>query len=119
MRSSRKLFKMPGESWKLRCQQICLAKIGRRKYSKTSSTSDTRKTKCACICEADESARKRSEGTLHKDHEDHIAGKGINSLSHDNLVQKFIPMPQTMKIPEAKAAVEKEWEHWRKYQHHS
>ena len=27
----------------------------------------------------------------------------------DNLVDKFIPMPQAMKIPAAKAAVDKEW----------
>ena len=31
-------------------------------------------------------------------HEDHIAGKGDNSLQHYNLVHKFIPMPQAMKI---------------------
>ena len=36
-------------------------------------------------------------------HEDHIAGKGDNSLQHYNLVHKFIPMPQAMKIPAAKA----------------
>ena len=48
------------------------------------------------------------EGSLHKYHEGHIAGKGINSLSHYNLVCKFILMPQAMKIPDAKAAVEKE-----------
>ena len=30
------------------------------------------------------------------------------------LVHKFIPMPQAMKIPAAKAAVDKEWEKWRK-----
>ena len=40
-------------------------------------------------------------------HEDHIAGKGENSLQHFNLVHKYIPMPQAMKIP---AAVDKEWE---------
>ena len=57
--------------------------------------------------EADESAKQRMEGTLHKDHEDHIAGKVINSLNHYNLVLKFIPMPQAMNIPEAKAAVDK------------
>ena len=50
------------------------------------------------------------EGSLHKDDEDHIAGKGMNSLSHYNLVHKFIPMPQAMKIPDAKAAEDKEWE---------
>ena len=31
----------------------------------------------------------------------------MNSLSHYNLVHKFIPMPQAMKIPDAKAAVVK------------
>ena len=48
-------------------------------------------------------------------HQDHIAGKGENSLQHYNLVYKFIPMPQAMKIPEAKAAVDKELENWRKF----
>ena len=43
-------------------------------------------------------------------HEDHIAGKGENSLQHYNLVHKFIPMPQALKILAAKAAVDKEWE---------
>ena len=33
-----------------------------------------------------------------------------NSLQHYNLVHKFIPMPQAMKISAAKAAVDKEWE---------
>ena len=37
-------------------------------------------------------------------HEDHIAGKGENSLQHYNLVHKFIPMPQAMKIPAAKSS---------------
>ena len=44
------------------------------------------------------------------DHEDRIAGKGENSLQHFNLVHKFIPMLQAMKIPAAKAAVDKECE---------
>ena len=39
-----------------------------------------------------------------------IAGKDDNSLQHFNLVHKFIPMPQVMKIPAAKAAVDKEWQ---------
>ena len=42
--------------------------------------------------------------------EDHIEGKGENSLQHYNLVHKLIPMPQAMKIPAATAAVDKEWE---------
>ena len=39
-----------------------------------------------------------------------FAGPGENSLQHYNLVHKLIPMPQAMKIPAAKAAVDKEWE---------
>ena len=53
----------------------------------------------------------RMEESLPKYHEDHIAGKGDNSLQHYNLVHKIIPMPQkALKIPAAKAAVDKEWE---------
>ena len=68
------------------------------------------KTKLACILEADESTRLRMGNSLPNHHEDHIAGKGDNSLQHYNLVRKFILMPQAMKIPAAKAAVDKEWE---------
>ena len=50
------------------------------------------------------------EGSQSKSHEDHIAGKGMNSLSRYNFVHKFVPMPEAMKIPDAQAAVEKEWE---------
>ena len=39
-----------------------------------------------------------------------LQGKGHNSLQHCNLVHKFIPKPQALKIPAAKAAVDKEWE---------
>ena len=35
--------------------------------------------------------------------------------THYNLVHKFIPVPQAMKIPAAKAAVDKDWENWRKF----
>ena len=66
--------------------------------------------KLACVLEASESTRLRMGESLPNHHEDHIAGKGENSLQHYNLVHKFIPMPQAMKIPAAKAAVDKEWE---------
>ena len=82
-------------------------KLQRGKCRAACRTVEEHKTKYACIVEADESTRKRMEGSLHKYHEDHIAGKEMNSLSHYNLVHKFIPMPQAMKIPDAKAAVEK------------
>ena len=79
-------------------------------YSETCRTSGIRQTKYACIVEAGASTRKRMEGTLHKGHEDHFAGRGINSLNHYNLVHKCIPVIQAMNIPDAKAAVDKERE---------
>ena len=75
-----------------------------------SGGSDKNKTKLACILEANESTRMRMGNSEPHNHEDHIAGKGENSLQHYNLVHKFIPMPQAMKIPAAKAAVDQEWE---------
>ena len=39
-----------------------------------------------------------------------IAGKGDDSQKHYNLAHKLMPMLQAMKIPAAKAAVDKEWE---------
>ena len=62
------------------------------------------------VLEADESTRMRMGNSIPHHHEDHIAGKGENSLQHYNLVHKFIPVPQAMKIPAAKAAVDKKWE---------
>ena len=41
-----------------------------------------------CILEADETKRLRMEGIEPRIHEDHIAGKGDNSLHHYNLVHK-------------------------------
>ena len=62
--------------------------------------------------EAHESTRKRLESTHPRNHEDHIDEQGFNSISHHYSVQKYIPMlqamPLAMKIPDAKAAVDKE-----------
>ena len=77
------------------------------KYGETRSKTNDFKSKFACILEASESTRMRMEESLPKYHEDHIAGKGDNSLKHYNMVHKFIPMPQAMEIPAAKAAVDK------------
>ena len=80
------------------------------KKGETRSKTNDFTSKFACILEAGESTRMRVEEPLPNYHEDHIAGKGDNSLQHHNLVHKFIPMPQAMKMPAAKAAVDKEWE---------
>ena len=74
-----------------------------------SGASNKIKTKLACILEAGESTRMRMGESLPTYHEDHIAGKGENSLQHYNMEHKISPMPQAMKIPAAKAAVDKEW----------
>ena len=65
------------------------------------------KTKHACIVEADESTRIRLKGAPSRYHGDHISAKGINSLSRYNLVHKFSPILQALKILDAKAAVER------------
>ena len=80
------------------------------KNGKTRNKPNDFKSKFACILEASESTRLRMEESLPNYHEDHIAGRGDNSLQHCNLAHKFVPMPQAMKIPAAKAAVDKEWE---------
>ena len=76
----------------------------------TRGKSNEIKSKLACILEASESTRLRMGESLPNHHEHHIAGKGYNSLQHYNLGHKFILMHQAMKIPAAKAAVDKEWE---------
>ena len=68
------------------------------------------KTKLSCILEADEFTRLRMRNSIPHHHEDHIAGKGDHSLQHYNLVHMFILMSLVVKIPAAKAAVDKEWE---------
>ena len=72
----------------------------------TCSSTDNRETNFACIVEAGESTRRLLQGcrSSPKDHEDHIAGKGINSQNHQNLVHKFIALPKAMKTSGAKAA---------------
>ena len=73
------------------------------------------KSKFASILKASESVRLHTGEPLPTHHEAHLARKGENSLQHYNLVHKFIPMPQAVKIPAAKAAVDKEWKNWRKF----
>ena len=99
------------KNWKHQRLQPCLSRHARKsKHGETRSKTNDFKSKFACILEASESTRLRMEESLPNYHEDHIAGRGDNSLQHYNLVHKFIPMPQAMKIPAAKAAVDKEWE---------
>ena len=52
----------------------------------------TNSEKRACIVEAHESTRKRLERTPPKEQEDHTAKKWFKSLSHYDIVHKFIPV---------------------------
>ena len=71
---------------------------------------------CLC-CWCRRKHETKVEGAVHKYHQDHITEKGKNSLTHYSLVLKFIPMPQAVKILDAKPAVVKEWDNWRKSLH--
>ena len=78
------------------------------KESKIGSDKEFR-TMYACMVESHQSTRQRAESLQSKSHEYRIAGEGFTSMNRHNLVHKFIPMPQAMKIPDAKSASHKEW----------
>ena len=78
------------------------------KHGETRGKTNECKTRLACILEASESTRLRMEDSL--PNWGPYCRKGSNSLQHYNLVHKFIPMPQAMKVPAAKTAVDKECE---------
>ena len=94
-------------------------KIQMKSSGETHRNIGKRKTKYACVVDADESTRPRLEGAGHKPHQDHISAKGTISFTYYSLLHKFIPMPRATKIPDAKAALEKEWENLRKFRHGS
>ena len=56
-----------------------------------------------------ESTRMRMGNSIPHCHQDHIAGKRESSLQHYNFVHNFVPVPQALKIPAAKAAVDKDF----------
>ena len=85
-------------------QHPCIAKANAK--PKIAFEKNT-KTMCGCVVASHEFTRQRAESSQSKNREDHIAGKGLFSMSHSNLAHKFIPMPQAMKIPDAKAAVDR------------
>ena len=107
IRNSRRPSRTRVRSWKQQWLLLCPIKL--RKIV-GNGASNKIQTNLACILEADESTRMRMGNSIPHHHEDHITGTSENSLQHYKLVHKFIPMSQAMKIPAAKAAVDKEWE---------
>ena len=69
-----------------------------------SGVSNKIKTNLACILEVDESTRMRMGNSIPHHHQEHIAGKGENSLQHCNLVHNCIPMPQALIIFAARSS---------------
>ena len=91
-RSSRKPLRMQEETWKHQWLQPCLARHARKtSMERPVATLMISRFFFACILEASESTRMRMEESLPKYHEDHIAGRGDNSLQHYNLAHKFVP----------------------------
>ena len=80
------------------------SKIPIKSSGETQHNIGKRKTKYACIVDADESTRPRLEGAGRIPHQDHITAKGMNSMTHYSLVQKFIPMPQALKNSRCKGS---------------
>ena len=70
---------------------------------------------CTCTVASSESQNKGvhvcfvgTQNNINLLHEDFIAAKEVNSLSHYNLVQNLVPIREAMTIPGAKAAFDKE-----------
>ena len=59
------------------------------KHGETRGKTNEFKSKLSLILKASESTRLRMEESLPNYHEDHIAGKGDNSLQHYHLVHKI------------------------------
>ena len=110
MKNSRKLAKNARRKLEVSMPLAMPCITRREEHTETCSTLDNCETKYACIVQAGEPTRKRMEGILHTGHEDHTAGRGINSLNHYNLVHKIFPLLPAMKMPDANAAVVREWE---------
>ena len=79
-------------------------KIPVRSSGETHRNIGKRRTRFACIVDADERTRPRPEGVGRKLHQDHITAKGMNSKAHYSLVHKFIPMPQAIKNSRCKGS---------------
>ena len=73
-------LRMLARNWKRQWLPLCLAKIVKNNKNCGNGVSNKVKSKLACILEASESTRLRMGESLPTHHEDHVAGKGDNSL---------------------------------------
>ena len=86
------------------CRMGTKKRSSRLREPASETTESNTKTKHACIVETHASTlfQEMLRITSRK--------KGFNSMSHYNLVHKFVAMPLAMKVPDSKAAVDEEWE---------
>ena len=80
-----------------------------------SGASNKIKTRLACILEAGESTRLRMGNSLPNHHEDHIAGKGDNSLQHYNLFTNLFLCFKLSKFQLQKQQWTRNGENWRTF----
>ena len=93
------------------CKMVRRKRLKEQRETVASGDTHPHKRKQVCLhCGNSRIDNESLEFTLPRNHDDHIAERGFNSLTHYHSVFKFIPMPQALKIPDAKAAVNKEWE---------
>ena len=74
----------------------------KNKHGETRCKTDDFKSKFACILEASESTRMRMEESLPTYHEDHIAGRGDNSLQQYNLYTNWFLCHKQWRYPQQK-----------------
>ena len=107
--------KTEGESWKFQWMRQCLARkeqssAFRKLKRRVVNPRRFQKTKHACIVEVHETTRQRLESSPPEDHEDHIAWKKDIIRWHTTILfTSLFPCLRWWKIPDAKAAVDKEW----------
>ena len=79
----KEIIRNAGRGWKHQWLPPCLARhAGKASMGRPVARLMIFKSKFACILEASESTRKRMEESLPNYHEDHIAGRGDNSIHY-------------------------------------
>ena len=116
MKSAKTSCKMHGESWRHQRQLQCHAKkrspklaFGKPVFRKHENPKHLKKRQDSVVLLKHMNRQDTMVSVTKRIHEEHIAGKGQNSVLHCNLVHQFLPMPQAMKVRYAKVAVVKKW----------
>ena len=90
MENLRISWRMRVESWKFRCQPQCFAKFNVRSTGKPVALKRSARQNTLALLRPMNLRGSAWKDLFTRINEDHIAGKGMNSLSHYNLVRKFI-----------------------------